>query len=89
MTYIYLSIIDRLMIDLGLILTKKSVNKAMVSRKTRIRESRLWQLSSNESAQLKTCEHFLIALAILKCEVLKEVYVDVKLENDKIRISKI
>ncbi|MEM9389560.1 MAG: helix-turn-helix transcriptional regulator [Bacteroidota bacterium] len=72
------------MTTLGLYLTKKSVNKAMVSRKTGISESRLSQLSSNESTQLKAKELYLIALAIDvdPCEVLKEVYQDVKLESD-------
>lgn len=71
------------MTQLGLFLTKKSVNKAMVSRRTGISESRLSQLSSNESTQLRARELYLIALAIDvdPCEVLKEVYGDVKLEE--------
>ena len=72
------------MTQLGAFLTKKSVNKAMVSRRTGISESRLSQLSSNESTQLRAKELYLIALAIDvdPCEVLKEIYSDVKLEND-------
>lgn len=72
------------MTQLGLFLTKKSVNKAMVSRRTGISESRLSQLSSNESTQLRAKELYLIALAIDvdPCEVLKEVYQDVRLESD-------
>jgi len=64
-------------------LTKKSVNKAMVSRKTGISESRLSQLSSNESTQLRAKELYLIALAIDvdPCEVLKEVFGDVTLNT--------
>lgn len=71
------------MTQLGLFLTKKSVNKAMVSRRTGISESRLSQLSSNESTQLRARELYLIALAIDvdPCEVLKEVYGDVRLEE--------
>ena len=71
------------MTQLGLFLTKKSVNKAMVSRRTGISESRLSQLSSNESTQLRAKELYLIALAIDvdPCEVLKEIYSDVQLEN--------
>ena len=71
------------MTQLGLFLTKKSVNKAMVSRRTGISESRLSQLSSNESTQLRAKELYLIALAIDvdPCEVLNEIYSDVQLEN--------
>ncbi|MEM9855708.1 MAG: helix-turn-helix transcriptional regulator [Bacteroidota bacterium] len=69
------------MTALGLYLTKKSVNKAMVSRRTGISESRLSQLSSNESTQLRVTELYLIALAIDvdPCEILKEICIDVKL----------
>ncbi len=71
------------MTQLGLFLTKKSVNKAMVSRRTGISESRLSQLSSNESTQLRAKELYLIALAIDvdPCEVLKEIFDDVELKN--------
>ena len=71
------------MTGLGEYLTKKSVNRAMVSRKTGISESRLSQLASNESTHLKAKELYLIALAIDvdPCEVLKEVYGDLMLEN--------
>ncbi len=72
------------MTELGLYLAKKSVNKAVVSRRTGISESRLSQLSTNESTQLKAKELYLIALAIDvdPCEVLKQVYGDVKLEGE-------
>ena len=72
------------MTRLGIFLTKKSVNKAMVSRRTGISESRLSQLSSNESTQLRAKELYLIALAIDvdPCEVLEEIYKEVKLENN-------
>ena len=69
------------MTELGEYLVKKSVNKAMVSRKTGISESRLSQLSSNSGTHLKAKELYLIALAIDvdPCEVLKEVFGDVRL----------
>ena len=71
------------MTELGLYLTKKSVNKAMVSRRTGISESRLSQLSSNESTQLRAKELYLIALAIDvdPCDVLKEIYQNVTLSE--------
>ncbi len=52
------------MTPLGLYLTKKSVNRAMVSRRTGISQARLSQLSSNESTKLRADELYLIALAI-------------------------
>ncbi|MFA0964545.1 helix-turn-helix domain-containing protein [Roseivirga sp. BDSF3-8] len=71
------------MTELGQYLTKKSVNKALVSRRTGISESRLSQLSSNESTQLRVKELYLIALAIdvSPCEILMEVCIDIKLES--------
>ncbi|MDD7885057.1 helix-turn-helix transcriptional regulator [Flavivirga sp. 57AJ16] len=69
------------MTSLGLYLTKKSVNRAMVSRRTGISQARLSQLSSNESTKLRADELYLIALAIDvdPGELLKEVYKDLKL----------
>ena len=66
---------------LGQYLNKKSVNKAKVSRRTGISESRLSQLTSNDSTQLRAKELYLIALAIDAdpCELLKEVYGDIQL----------
>ena len=52
------------MTSLGLYLTKKSVNRAMVSRRTGISQARLSQLTSNESTKLRADELYLIALAI-------------------------
>ena len=52
------------MTSLGLYLTKKSVNRAMVSRRTGISQARLSQLSSNNSTKLRADEIYLIALAI-------------------------
>ena len=62
------------MTRLGLYLTKKSINKAEVARRTGISKSRLSQLSSHETTKLRAEELYLIALAIdvSPCEVLKE-----------------
>tara|TARA_R110002051_G_C8343821_1_gene438866 strand:- start:170 stop:388 length:219 start_codon:yes stop_codon:yes gene_type:complete len=72
------------MTSLGLYLTKKSVNRAMVSRRTGISQARLSQLSSNESTKLRADELYLIALAIDvdPGELLKEVYKDLKLTKE-------
>ncbi|GGK34488.1 DNA-binding protein [Yeosuana aromativorans] len=69
---------------LGLYLTKKSVNRAMVSRRTGISQARLSQLSSNESTRLRADELYLIALAIdvEPGDLLKEVCKNLKLYND-------
>ena len=72
------------MTSLGLYFTKKSVNRAMVSRRTGISQARLSQLSSNESTKLRADELYLIALAIDvdPGELLKEVYKDLKLPKE-------
>lgn len=72
------------MTSLGLFLTKKSVNRAMVSRRTGISQARLSQLSSNESTKLRADELYLIALAIDvdPCELLNEVCKRLKLLKD-------
>ncbi|WP_308993797.1 helix-turn-helix transcriptional regulator [Mariniflexile litorale] len=69
------------MTNLGLYLTKKSINKAEVARRTGISKSRLSQLSGNDSTKLRADELYLIALAIDvdPGELLKEVYKDLKL----------
>jgi len=71
------------MTSLGLYFTKKSVNRAMVSRRTGISQARLSQLSSNKSTKLRADELYLIALAIDvdPCEVFKEIFSDLKLDN--------
>ena len=71
------------MTSLGLYLTKKSVNRAMVSRRTGISQARLSQLSSNESTKLRADELYLIALAINvdPCEVFNEVCGHLKLNR--------
>lgn len=72
------------MTPLGLYLTKKSVNRAMVSRRTGISQSRLSQLNSNESTKLRADELYLIALAIDidPGEMFKEIFKEFKLKND-------
>lgn len=72
------------MTPLGFYLAKKSISKAEVSRKTGISKPRLSELTLNESTQLRAKELYLIALAIDvdPCEVLKEIFEDVKLEKD-------
>nr|WP_293300334.1 helix-turn-helix transcriptional regulator [Allomuricauda sp.] len=71
------------MTPLGLYLTKKSVNKAMVSKRTGISQSRLSQLSINESTKLRADELYLIALAIDMDpgEMFKEIYGNLSLLN--------
>ena len=65
-----------------LYLTKKSINKTEVSRRTGISKSRLSQLSSNDTTKLRADELYAIALAIDvdPCEVLKELYGDMTLK---------
>jgi hypothetical protein len=53
-----------MMTRLGEFLAKKSINKASVSRKTGIRESRLSALSNRTSTKLMANELYIIALAI-------------------------
>ncbi|MCE7996343.1 MAG: helix-turn-helix domain-containing protein [Roseivirga sp.] len=71
------------MTDLGLYLAKKSISKAAVSSRTGISRSRLSELTLNPTTHLRARELYLIALAIDidPCEVLKEIYSDVKLED--------
>jgi hypothetical protein len=71
------------MTSLGLYLTKKSVNRAMVSRRTGISQARLSQLSSNASTKLRADELYLIAVAmdIDPGEMFKEIFKDMKLED--------
>jgi transcriptional regulator with XRE-family HTH domain len=73
------------MTELGLYLSRKSVNRSDVARKTGISKTRLSELSNNESTKLRADELYLIALAIDvdPCEILKEVCKDLKLENEQ------
>ena len=68
---------------LGEYLAKKSINKSEIARKTGISKPRLSELTLNETTHLRAKELYLIALAIDvdPCEVLKEVFGEVKLEN--------
>lgn len=69
------------MTPLGLYLTKKSINKAEVARRTGLSKARLSQLSGNNSTKLRADELYLIALAIDvdPCELLSEVFKELKL----------
>lgn len=64
--------IIRNMTKLGEYLTRRSVNKSMVARKTGLSNQRLGELSSKASAKLRADELYLIALAIgaSPCELL-------------------
>ncbi len=52
------------MTEIGKFLSKKSINKAEVSRRTGISASRLSELSLKDSTRLTAQELYLIALAI-------------------------
>lgn len=52
------------MTKLGEFLAKRSVNRAAISRKTKIHTTRLNELSNKDSAKLRADELYLIALAI-------------------------
>ena len=70
---------------LGELLSKKSIKKAEVSRKTGISTSRLTELSRNESTRLRVDELYLIALAIdvPPEEILNKVCEHIKLKTVK------
>lgn len=69
------------MTELGLFLSRRSVNRSDVSRKTGISKTRLSELSNNLNTKLRVEELYLIALAIDvdPCDVLKEVCKGLKL----------
>jgi putative transcriptional regulator len=71
------------MTKLGYYLAQKSVNKSEVARKTGLSKARISELSLNSSTKLQAEELYKIALAIdvNPCEVLKELYKDVKLSE--------
>ena len=73
------------MTTLGFYLTKKSINRAMVSRRTGISQSRLSQLCSNASTKLRADELYLIALAIDidPGEMFKEIFKGLHLIEEK------
>jgi len=73
------------MTKLGEFLARKSVNRAAISRKTKIHTTRLNELSNKESARLTAEELYLIALAIEvnPGELLDYVCSNLKLEKDE------
>lgn len=72
------------MTELGEFLAKKSINKAEVSRRTGISQSRLSELALNPTTKLQVKELYSIALAIDvdPGEMLNEVCKNVKLQID-------
>ncbi|NHM07616.1 helix-turn-helix transcriptional regulator [Flavobacterium sp. CYK-4] len=71
------------MTEIGKFLSKKSVNKAEISRKTGISASRLSELSLRDSARLTVDELYLIALAmdVDPSSIIKDVCKNLKLQN--------
>lgn len=69
------------MTELGLFLSRKSVNRSDVARKTGISKTRLSELANNENTKLRVDEMYLIALAIdvEPSELLNEVCQGLKL----------
>jgi len=69
------------MTKLGNYLTKKSVNKSEISRRSGISKSRMSELTHNSSTKIRAEELFLIALAINvdPCEILLEIFGQLKL----------
>ncbi len=70
------------MTELGLYLSKKSVNRSDVARKTGISKTRLSELANNERTKLRVDELYLIALAIdvEPSEVLSDICKDLRLK---------
>lgn len=73
-----------MMTKLGEYLAKRSVNRAAISRKTKIHTTRLNELSNKETARLTAEELYLIALAIgvNPCELLEYVCGHLELEKE-------
>lgn len=71
------------MTELGLYLSKKSINKAEIGRKTGISAPRLSELTLNPNAHLRAKELYLIALAIDvdPCELMKTIFADIALKD--------
>jgi putative transcriptional regulator len=71
------------MTRLGTFLSKKSINKAEVSRRTGISTSRLSELTLNSSTKLRADELYLIAIAIdiNPCDILEAVCGHLTLQN--------
>lgn len=72
------------MTELGLYLSRKSVNRSDVARKTGISKTRLSELSNNSTTKLRVDELYLIALAIdvEPIDVLNEVCKELKLVSE-------
>ena len=71
------------MTELGNYLSKKSVNRSDISRKTGISKTRLSELVNNHKTRLQADELYLIALAIDvdPCSIFNEVCKGVKLND--------
>lgn len=69
------------MTELGLYLSRKSVNRSDVARKTGISKTRLSELANNRRTKFRVDELYLIALAIEvdPCEIINEICSDLKL----------
>lgn len=72
------------MTRIGEFLAKRSINRASISRKTGISESRLSELSNKETARFTAEELYLIALAIdvNPCDLLEFVCSGLALKED-------
>jgi DNA-binding Xre family transcriptional regulator len=72
-----------LMTALGLFLSKRSVNKAKIARRTGIAVNRMSQLTNKPNVKLTAEELYKIALAIEvdPCEVLRALYDELKLNS--------
>lgn len=70
------------MSPLGLYLSRRSVNKAKIARRTGITTNRMSQLANNPNTKLTAEELYKIALAIdvNPCEVLNALFKDIILE---------
>ena len=77
------------MTELGLYLSKKSVNRSDVARKTGISKTRLSELSNNVNTKLRVDELYLIALAIDvdPSEALKEICKDLFVETSDMELA--
>ena len=71
------------MTRLGDYLSKKSVNKAKIFRKTGIRKNRLSELSNQDSARPRGDEIYLIAktIDVEPCELLNHIYEGLELKK--------
>lgn len=85
MRFLYICVKHFIMTEIGKFLSKKSINKAEVSRRTGISASRLSELSLKYSARLTGQELYLIALAIViePGIILQEVCNNLKLDESK------